>query len=66
MRIDAKTLQYQFTVNDPSTFTKPFTGRFPMRLTDELIYEYACHEGNYGLQNILRGGRAEDAPARQR
>ena len=59
-RIDAKTLQYEFTVNDPSTFTKPFTGRFPMRLTDELIYEYACHEGNYGLQNILRGGRAED------
>jgi len=62
-RIDAKTLQYEFTVNDPSTFTKPFTARFPMHLTDGLIYEYACHEGNYGLQNILRGGRARDAEA---
>ena len=60
-RVDAGTLQYEFTVNDPSTFTKPFTGRFPMNLTDRMIYEYACHEGNYGLQNILRGGRADDA-----
>lgn len=64
-RLDAQTLQYEFTVNDPSTFTKPFTGRFPMNLTDGLIYEYACHEGNYGLQNILRGGRNEDARAAQ-
>ena len=60
-RLEAKTLQYEFTVNDPSTFTKPFTARFPMAITDERIYEYACHEGNYGLQNILRGGRAKDA-----
>lgn len=60
-RIDAKTLQYEFTVNDPTTFTKPFTGRFPMKATDELMYEYACHEGNYGMQNIMRGGRVEDA-----
>jgi hypothetical protein len=64
-RIDAKTLHYEFTVNDPSTFTRPFTGRLPMNLTDQMIYEYACHEGNYGLQNILRGGRAEDARAAQ-
>ena len=65
-RVDAKTLQYEFTVNDPTTFTKPFTGRFPMNWTDEHIYEYACHEGNYGLQHILQGGRAEkqDAPGR--
>jgi len=60
-RIDARTLQYEFTVDDPSTFTRPFTGRFPMNLSDQLIYEYACHEGNYGLQDILRGGRNEDA-----
>ena len=64
-RIDSKTLQYEFTVNDPSTFAKPFTGRLPMNLTDQMIYEYACHEGNYGLQNILRGGRAADALAAQ-
>ncbi len=62
-RVDAKTLHYEFTVNDPSTFTRPFTGRLPMNLTDEMIYEYACHEGNYGLQDILRGGRAEEARA---
>jgi len=65
-RIDAATLQYEFTVNDPSTFTRPFTGRMPMTLTDEMIYEYACHEGNYGLQDILRGGRSEDARTRRR
>ena len=65
-RIDATTLQYEFTVDDPSTFTTPFTGRMPMHLTEEMIYEYACHEGNYGLQDILRGGRSEDARAPRR
>jgi hypothetical protein len=59
-RVDARTLQYEFTVNDPTTFTRPFTARFPMNWNDEQIYEYACHEGNYGLTNILRGGRLED------
>ncbi|MGE3508538.1 MAG: hypothetical protein AB7N65_06595, partial [Vicinamibacterales bacterium] len=66
-RMDATTLRYEFTVHDPTTFTRPFTGRLPMRLTDERIFEYACHEGNYGLMNILRGGRATEraaAPAR--
>ena len=62
-RVDARTLQYQFTVDDPSTFTRSFTARFPMRLSDHRIYEYACHEGNYGLANILRAGRARDARA---
>jgi hypothetical protein len=60
-RVDAKTLHYEFTVNDPSTFTTPFTGRLPMNLTDDRIFEYACHEGNYGLMNILRGGRSTEA-----
>jgi hypothetical protein len=59
-RVDAQTLQYEFTVHDPTTFTRPFTARFPMNLNDEQIYEYACHEGNYGLTNILRGGRLQD------
>jgi hypothetical protein len=58
-RIDARTLQYEFTVDDLTTFTQRFTGRFPMNWSDEHIYEYACHEGNYGLQHILRGGRVE-------
>jgi hypothetical protein len=61
-RVDGGTIQYEFTVDDPSTFAKPFTGRFPMNLTAGRIYEYACHEGNYGLENILRAGRAEDRP----
>ena len=56
-RVDAKTLQYEFTVNDPSTFTRPFTAKFPMALNDQHMYEVACHEGNYGLTNILRAGR---------
>jgi hypothetical protein len=59
-RVDARTLQYEFTVHDPATFTSPFTGRFPMNRIDEQIYEYACHEGNYGLQNIMRGGRVQE------
>ena len=44
-------------MNDPSTFSRPFTGKFPMNWNDGQIYEFACHEGNYGLQNIMRGGR---------
>src|SRR5207245_2625088 len=57
-RLDADTLQYEFTINDPATFTRPFSGRFPMKLTAEPMYEYACHEGNYGMLNMLRGARA--------
>jgi hypothetical protein len=59
-RVDAKTLQYEFTVNDPSTFTRPFTAKFPMTWNDEHMYEVACHEGNYGLMNILSAGRFAD------
>jgi hypothetical protein len=60
-RIDGDTLQYEFTVDDPSTFTRPFTGRLPMNRSDGLIYEYACHEGNYGLANMLSGARTASA-----
>jgi hypothetical protein len=52
---DAKTLQYEVTINDPATWTKPWTFRVPMAKSSEQIYEYACHEGNYGLYNILAG-----------
>ena len=58
-RVDARTLEYEFTVNDPSTFTRPFTGMIPMTKSDDLVFEYACHEGNYGLRSILRGARLE-------
>jgi hypothetical protein len=59
-RVDAQTLEYSFTVEDPSTWTRPWTVQFPMAKSSGDIYEYACHEGNYGLQNILKAGRATD------
>ena len=60
-RTDAGTLEYEFTINDPQTFTRTLTGRLPMNRSDLPLYEYACHEGNYGLLNILAGARAEEA-----
>ena len=68
-RLDAKTLEYTFTIDEPTTFTKPWTVSMPMRPAPA-IFEYACHEGNYGMMNILRGhraeeGRAEKEPARK-
>ena len=59
-RIDEDTLLYEYTVDDPAIFTRPFTVAVPMRRNDEPIFEYACHEGNYGLLNILSGARAEE------
>ena len=57
--VDGETLQYEFTVDDLRTFTEPFTAVLPMK-RGEGMYEYACHEGNYGLMNILSGAREED------
>ncbi|MDE2691585.1 MAG: hypothetical protein OXI49_13790 [Acidobacteriota bacterium] len=61
-RVDEDTLMYEYTVNDPATFTRPFTARLLMK-KGEALYEYACHEGNYGLYNILSGARAKEAEA---
>jgi hypothetical protein len=58
--VDADTVTYEFTVDDPATFTRPFTGRFPLNRTDAPLYEYACHEGNHGMANMLSGARAEE------
>ena len=60
--IDEKTLDYQFTVNDPKTFTKPWTVSRPMRRQTGAIsiFEYACHEGNYAMHGILSGARLEE------
>jgi len=52
------TLLYQFTVDDPASFTKPWTAVLPMARADSQLYEYACHEGNYAMTGILRGARA--------
>jgi hypothetical protein len=59
-RTDADTLMYEFTVNDPSTWTRPWTAQIPMVRNELPLYEYACHEGNYGLTNILAGARAQE------
>ena len=59
-RVDAETLDYQFTVEDSTTFTRPWTVSMPMRPATAL-FEYACHERNYGMTNILRGARVADA-----
>jgi meiotically up-regulated gene 157 (Mug157) protein len=56
-RTDADTLIYRFTVTDPSTWTKPWTAEVPMTRSNEMMYEYACHEANYGMENLLKGAR---------
>jgi hypothetical protein len=53
-------LLYEFTVIDPATWTAPWTGRVPLEKIDEQLYEYACHEGNLGMEGILKGTRAEE------
>ena len=59
-RVDPETINYEFTVSDPTMYTRPWTAVMPLRAIDELIYEYACHEGNHGLQDILSGARFRD------
>jgi hypothetical protein len=63
-RVDADNLLYTFTVDDPSTWTKPWTAEVPMVKSEGQIYEYACHEGNYGMSGILNGARAVEQKAR--
>jgi len=60
-RTSPEVLEYKVTVDDPDTWTKPWTVMIPLRHSKDAIYEYACHEGNYGMQGILAGARAEDA-----
>ena len=59
-RVDAQTLLYRVTFDDPTTWTSPWTAEIPWKTTEGPIYEYACHEGNYGMTGTLTGGRAED------
>jgi hypothetical protein len=60
-RIDDKTLLYRFTVEDPDTWNRSWTGEYVWPATGKPIYEYACHEGNYALGNVLRGARRQEA-----
>lgn len=65
-RTGPDSLEYEVEVNDPQMYTRPWTVAFPFSRMDGLIYEYACHEGNVGMEGILSGGRAEDAAAATR
>ena len=65
-RVDDKSLVYQFTVEDPSVWTKPWSGEMLWPSTDQRIFEYACHEGNYSFAGILRGARVLEADAEKK
>ena len=59
-RTDANTLLYQARIEDPTVFTRPWSIEIPMERTNDALFEVACHEGNYGMANILSGHRAEE------
>jgi hypothetical protein len=59
-RASETTINYEFTVHDPVMLDEPFGGEVPFNALDGLVYEYACHEGNYALENVLRGARAQE------
>jgi hypothetical protein len=62
-RTGPDTIVYKFTMDDPSTFTAPWSGELPFNRIDEMVFEYACHEGNYAMSNILTGERAKEREA---
>jgi hypothetical protein len=57
------TINYEFTVIDPDTYPEPWGGEIPYYSLEGQVYEYACHEGNYALANVLSGARAEEREA---
>jgi hypothetical protein len=64
-RVSADRIRYQFTVDDPDTWTRPWSAEIPMVATNGQMFEYACHEGNYGMPDILRGARFAEKEAAQ-
>ena len=63
-RIDADTIDYQFTIHDPATYTSSWSVDLPLaNLPDYVLYEYACHEGNYSIANVLGGARSQESAA---
>ena len=62
-RVDGDTLVYEYTVEDPESFERPWTVSMPMTRSTEPVFEYACHEGNYGMEGILAGARADERDA---
>jgi hypothetical protein len=65
-RVAADAIDYRVTVTDPTTFTRPWTVAIPFVVTGEDMFEYACHEGNYGMEGILSGAREEERAAAQK
>ena len=59
-RVDEETILYEFTVDDPTVYTESWGGQIPMTALHDNLYEYACQEGNYGLENVLRGARYQE------
>jgi hypothetical protein len=59
-RVDPDTMLYEFTVDDPTAFTRPWTAQIPMTRSTDPLFEYACHEGNYAMRGVLAGARAEE------
>jgi hypothetical protein len=62
-RLDDDTVLYEFTFEDPTSFTQPWTAAMPLRRTDGTLFEYACHEGNIGMHGIMAGARKLDTQA---
>jgi hypothetical protein len=62
-RMDADTIRYRFTIDDESTWTRPWSAELLMRKATGPLFEHACHEGNYGLYNTLAGARLEEKKA---
>jgi hypothetical protein len=63
-RVDATTVRYEVTVADPATFSSPWTAALSLKASDQPdVFEYACHEGNYAMRNILSGARAAEQAA---
>ena len=64
-RVDAETILYEFTVDDPTMYTQPWGGEIPLRKFDDRLYEYACREGNYSMTSVLSGARYQENLAAQ-
>ena len=64
-RVDEDNILYEFEVQDPRTYTAVWGGQIPWRKFDQQIYEYACHEGNYSMSNVLSGARYQERQAQQ-
>jgi hypothetical protein len=62
-RVGPKTIRYEFTITDPTAYTQPWTAVMPLRTIDDRLFEYACHEANYGMIGVLRGARVKEAAA---